>query len=323
MPARNGSFRKILVATDFSEHAIVALKQAVLFCQQTGAEMTVVHVLDHVAASVPATSFEAHWRIPPADIHKAERRLRRQAEQRLAEQVEPWRTKVRQLRTEIRVGVPFVEVIRLVAEKRIDLVLAGTRGLYGFKRMLVGSTAERLVRKCPCPVWIVKPGHADSPRSILAPVDFSEVSGKSLELAAYLARLSDCRLDVLHILSTTDDVVQFPENTTHNDLILLRQEVRRSVSQRMNEFVGSHVPADVIVRERLAVGVPWQRIRYAARRLHADLIVLGSVGRMGVPGFLIGNTAEKVLRYCDFSLLTVKPDEFVSPVLATNRSKTT
>lgn len=315
MLAHNGSFHKILVASDFSEYADAAFERAVELAQATAAELTVVHVLGHVAAAVPATSFEAHWKIPPADLKKAERRLRREADQRLTEQVEPGRTKVWKLRTETRVGIPFVEVIGMVEEKGFDLVVAGTRGLSGLKRVLVGSTAERLVRKCPCPVWIVKPGHDGPLRSILAPVDFSDVSGKSLKLAADLARLSDCRLDVLHVLSSSDDVVRFPDNAAHNDLILLRQEVRRSVALRLSQFVGQHVPTDVAVRERLAVGAPWQKISSAARRLHADLVVLGSVGRTGIPGFIIGNTAEKVLRYGDLSLLTVKPDGFVSPVL--------
>jgi nucleotide-binding universal stress UspA family protein len=58
------------------------------------------------------------------------------------------------------------------------------------------------------------------------------------------------------------------------------------------------------------------KVHRVAGRIDASLIVMGSVGRAGVPGFFIGNTAEKVLRSCDRSILTVKPDGFVSPVEA-------
>ncbi|HVC96552.1 MAG TPA: universal stress protein, partial [Pirellulales bacterium] len=61
-------------------------------------------------------------------------------------------------------------------------------------------------------------------------------------------------------------------------------------------------------------GITWQVIRSTARRVDADVIVMGSVGRGGIPGLLIGNTAEKVMHAADVSVLIVKPDDFVSPV---------
>jgi universal stress protein E len=64
----------------------------------------------------------------------------------------------------------------------------------------------------------------------------------------------------------------------------------------------------------LAPGIAWQLIRTTARRVGADVIVMGSVGRSGISGLLIGNTAEKVLHAADASVLIVKPDGFESPV---------
>jgi nucleotide-binding universal stress UspA family protein len=315
MPAPDFNLRRILVATDFSEPAGAALKLAVCLAERTGAEIIVVHAIAHVASAVAGTSFEFHWRIPPAEIAKAERQLRRQAQEQLDEHVAPFLWLPRKPRTEVAVGVPFVEIIRLAQKRGCDLVMAGTRGLSGVKRFLVGSTAERLVRKCPCPVWIVHSEHERPPRSILAAVDFSEVSGKSLKLAAHLASLFDGSLSVLHVVSSpTEDTPRLPEASARMDLRLQRRLVRRALAQRLSEFVRAHVPEGRAVDERLSVGTPWQRIEMAARRVQADLLVLGSVGRTGIPGFFIGNTAEKVLRHCDRSILAVKPDGFVSPV---------
>ena len=314
MPDQDVQLRKILVATDFSEPAGAALRQAVLLADRARAEVTVLHVLTDVAGAVEGTSFAGHWRIPPAEIKKAEHKLRRQAEQRLAEVTAPHRSPQRKLRTETLVGVPFVEIIQAVQQKGYDLVLAGTRGRSAIKRVLVGSTAERLVRKCPCPVWVVKPRHEGPPCSILAPVDFSEVSGPSLRLAAFLANRFSSFLSALHVISSATDDVPMPAHLSKLEPGQQRRAVRRAAAQRLHDFVGSHVPVETVVKEILMVGEPWSRIGLVARSLNQDLIVMGSVGRTGIPGFLIGNTAEKVLRHCECGILTVKPDGFVSPV---------
>lgn len=309
------SLRKILVATDFSEAATAALRQAELLAERAGAELTVAHVLTDLAWAVESTSFEAHWRVPPAAIHRAEHRLRHQAEERLTELAAPARAAGRTVHTTVLVGTPFVELIRLVQRDGHDLVVAGTRGLSAVRRILVGSTAERLVRKCPCPVWIVKPGHEGLPRKLLLAVDFSEVSGKAATVATGLAALCQCPLCVLHVLQLPEpSVVLVPEGLPGGDISQQRRAMRRAASKHLSVFVDTHVPAGLTVQSRLVVGTPWRAIPAMARREGADLLVLGSVGRGGVPGFLIGNTAEKVLRRADQALLTVKPDGFISPV---------
>src|SRR5262245_45396397 len=117
-------FRKILVATDFSPHSGAALTQAVQLAERTGAQVSAVHVVADGASHLEGTSFEAHWRVPPREIENAERALRREAEERL----DDWIARHRGLkgvapRTEVAVGVPFVEVIRLVQKRGYDLVL--------------------------------------------------------------------------------------------------------------------------------------------------------------------------------------------------------
>src|SRR5262249_33306982 len=120
---------------------------------------------------------------------------------------------------------------------------------------------------------------------------------------------------VLHILDVmADEAVQIPEDAARLELRLQGRAVRRAAIRRLHELVRAHVPAGVEVKKRLTAGPVWRQIEAVSSRRDCDLIVLGSQGRAGLPGFLIGNTAEKVLRRCDCSLLTVKPDGFVSPV---------
>ena len=161
---------RIVVATDFSKHAMAALGRAVWLAERNDSEVLVVHVLEDIDTNVPGTSDEVHWRVSVAELREAEHRLRRRAEKELARWVAPFRRSVRKLRTEVRVGAPFLELIRLVQCEGADLVLAGTRGLGRLRRILVGSTAERLVRHCPCSVWVAKPEHEWPLGSILRPL---------------------------------------------------------------------------------------------------------------------------------------------------------
>lgn len=315
MKAKESLFRKILVATDFSEHAAAALGRALTLAEKTQAEITVVHVIADVAGAVPGTAFEAPWTIHPADLQRAEKKLRRQALEHLDAWLTPHIRPDHKLRTEIRVGVPFVELIRAALKGKHDLLLSGTQGRSALGRLLLGSTAERLVRKCPCPVWVVKPQHEWPVPSILAPVDLSPVSIKSVRLADGLARLIDCPLTVLHVFNAvTENPIPRPPGAASLDLKTLRREVRQATARLLHDFVQAHTAEPAKVQQQLGLGVPWKVIDRTARKLDAGLIVMGSVGRTGIPGFLIGNTAEKVLRHCDCSILAVKPDGFISPV---------
>jgi nucleotide-binding universal stress UspA family protein len=315
MSAKPLNFRKILVATDFSEHAGAALGRAVTLAERSGATIHVLHVVDQVIASIQGTSFAGHWHIPSAEVRKAEKRLCRESEERLAGWIDPFRKTRVTLRTETVVGSAFVEIIRAVLRQKHDLVLAGTRGMGGLRRLLVGSTAERLVRKCPCPVWIIHAEHEWPIGRILVPVDLTEVSGKCLNLAAALARLWKGQLLALYVLNepAAEASIKMIEGRG-TGLAQQRREYRQAAADHLHKFVAGHIPDGTEVEERLAVGHAWRMIGLTANRIDASLIVMGSVARTGIPGFLIGNTAEKVLRTCDRSLVTVKPDGFVSPV---------
>lgn len=317
MKAKSPLFRKLLVATDFSEHAGAALGRALDLAARLPAELTVVHVLDDVASAVPGTSFEGAWTIRPEELEAAEKRLRKQAAEQLEAWVAPHRRDGLKLKTTVACGVPFVEIIQLVHKNRHDLVLTGTRGHSALQRILVGSTAERLVRKCQVPVWLVQAEHEWPLPSILAPVDLTEVSGKSLRLAETLAGLWGCPLTALYVFNFPKKPVLLPPLATAGlDVHKERYIVRHQAANQLHDFVWKYAQQPEKVVQQLGMGQPWQVIDRTARKLDAGLIVMGSVGRTGLSGFFIGNTAERVLRVCDCSILTIKPDGFVSPVMA-------
>jgi nucleotide-binding universal stress UspA family protein len=211
-------------------------------------------------------------------------------------------------------GVPSIEMIHAVLKWKHDLVVTGTKGLGAVKRIFIGSTAENLVRKCPAPVWIVK--DSASLNTILAPVDFSPVSAKSLHLAGALAQLAAAKLVVLHAISNplADELeaLQMEKEEAAVD----RQLAASSAGgeSRLRDLIAEQVDASVASETVVVHDDAPTAIAATAVQAAAHLIVMGSVSRSGLPGYLLGNTAEKVLRTTDCSMLTIKPDGFVSPI---------
>lgn len=143
--------KTILVPTDFSDASDAALKYGKAFAKAFGASLHVIHVLEDLVG--PAWAPEAYAVSLPQLYEDLEKRSIEQLEQLMP----------REERDEFRVqlahvsGSPFVEIVRYAREHSIDLVVMGTHGRGPIVHMLLGSVAERVVRKAPCPVLTVRP----------------------------------------------------------------------------------------------------------------------------------------------------------------------
>jgi len=309
-----GTFRKILVPTDFSPAAEAALEQAVALAHGE-AEVTVAHVVKDIYTTMQLMAYAPAWGPMSEQLAEEQQALRTRAHEELQRVIAPYEAAGARIRQEVLVGAPFVEIIHAVQLGGYDLVVTGTRGQTAVKRALVGSTATRLARKCPCPVWIARPRENNQVRSVLVPLDFSDMSRKTLDLAASLASSTGATLHLLHVYDTADmyGVPVLPEDAKA-EFARYRRKVRRAALDQLQQLSDALSPQPCKTTLSLAPGIPWQVIRTTARRVAADVIVMGSVGRGGLPGLLIGNTAEKVLHAAEASVLIVKPDSFESPV---------
>jgi universal stress protein E len=199
-------------------------------------------------------------------------------------------------------------------------VIMTAEGKGGLKDRLFGSTSSHLMRKCPVPLLVVKPGRQKRVRRILAAVD-PEISGDArdtlnrtiLDLASTFCSREGAELHVVHAWTL------FFESLLRGRGRLNAVEVERWIQeeahrrrQLVDELLASHGVADV--RLHLVKGEAAKTILWVAVREHIDLLVMGTVCRTGIPGFIIGNTAERVLDTVDCSVLTVKPVGFVTPV---------
>lgn len=143
---------RILVPTDFSDYSKTALTYGCELANRFDAALHMLHVLEEFQALTPESGM-----LLAGDYLQD---LKQAAERELAKLPDPqWFTggEARTTRC-VRQGTPFVEVIRYAREHEIDLVVIGTHGRSGLSHVLMGSVAERVVRKAPCPVLTVRPG---------------------------------------------------------------------------------------------------------------------------------------------------------------------
>lgn len=310
-------YKRILVATDFSPPAGAALHQAVWIATATGASVDLLHTIPSFqrlapSATGPDVGFQLDFLVNEGEsLEDLEAEAVRDAEVKLRRMIEQITDPV-VLRPAVQVGEAYAEITDSVLCEGYDLVLVGTRGLAPWEQFLVGSTAKRLIRNCPSSVWIVKAEHFAPPKTILAATDFSEASRKAVMQGLMIAEHADAIFHLLHVVDSNDvpeDLIShIPKGSS------LKQEIIKEAAERLDEFVETLQIDRARIQTHLLWGNPWQEIQRAVKDHAVDLVVMGTVGRSGVAGLLLGNTAEKLLDICDCSILTSKPDNFRSPL---------
>jgi len=239
--------------------------------------------------------------------------------------VEPLRADGLTVSVEIRIGRPFVEVIRHVIGHRHDLIVKVAEGSLhqGFP---FGSTDLHLLRKCPCPVWMLKEPGTKPRGPVLAAVapageraDVHALNIKIFQLASSLAGSRGQELHVVQAWTGPDRLLMkylgFFDPGERN-LSEQLSERRHDAETRYKEMIASFSNTGVVLQAHFGDGVASEVIVRLAREQSIDTIVMGTLTRSGGPGVLIGQSAENILRQIDCSVLAVKPDGFVTPVAA-------
>jgi universal stress protein E len=312
MTTESAGFRNILIATDFSEDSAAALQLAIWLAKQSSGRVVLAHVVDDLRKATMGMSNKAKQDLLAGDGHIYEKEIRYVSDQKLQVLIQQLKGAGIEVGSETLLGEAFVEISHAVQQERFDLVMTGTRGITGWKQFFVGSTAKKLIRNCPSAVWVVKKEHAAAPKVILAPTDFSDASRKAVLAGLWLAEKADAEFHLLHVIDSKDVPDDLLEHIPLGSSI--RQEVNKEAEQRLEEFLKTLGTGVSRIVSHLTWGHPWQEISRIAMKHQADLISIGTVGRSGVKGIVLGNTAERVLDTCDCSILTVKPDDYVSPI---------
>ena len=209
---------------------------------------------------------------------------------------------------------PWLSLVKRGLEGEADIVFAGKRGGADRGRRRIGSTAVKLLRKCPVPVWLVKPDHDLTHRHVLAATDFSAVSERAVAAAAWIAARSKGELHVLHAWSLAPTEARAASNLDEEEYAALIEENRARAQKALEHEVSA---LDIDPTLQLERGAAHVEILKEAEEEHPDLIVMGSLSLGGRPGFHVGTIAERVLEQVDESILTFKPKDFVCPVRST------
>jgi len=221
----------------------------------------------------------------------------------------------------VATGTLFLEVIRAVQRNAHDLVMKVAEHHSGLAPTLFGSADMHLLRKCPCPVWIDRPGGARHYQRLLASVGpFDDESGDLqrliLDLATSLAGHEDAVLEVVHAWELPGESMlangRGRISRAELDQLLVDQEGHHR--QALDILLSPYGLSSGSDNVHLLKGRPAEMISAFTREQGIDLVVMGTLGRIGIPGLFIGNTAEDVLHETQTPALAVKPGGFVSPV---------
>jgi nucleotide-binding universal stress UspA family protein len=295
--------RSIFVATDLSENACLAVDWASAVAREHGARLRLVHALSPPQPPSPAPELLP---LPVARHEELQWALRR----RLGETRLALRRSGLEVEVELLIGPPAPTLLDAIALREPDLVVVGTRGLTGFERLVLGSTAARLVRDSPVPVLTVHPGdaaRAERIRTVLVPMDFSTEAVRAAELAVRLLGPAQgaSRLILCHAYHLPAEFSALGSAPIADGFERARDEAIRRLTEMTR---GLEAPGREIVCAARG-GHPADVIDAFARRYDVDLVAMGTRGLSRAQRLLFGSTAERVLPHAPCPVLTVSRSE--------------
>ncbi len=319
-------FKDILCVVGSDIDAGSALGRAVALANNNQARLTVIEVVEEIPPNTKLLD-----RALSHDDLKT--KMVEEHRQRLEELVAPWRVNI-EIPIDVLSGIPFLEVIKEVLRNNRDLVIKTAESGVLMDRVF-GSNDMHLLRKCPCPVWLVKPSSPNTYKRILAAVDADDnypieelttrhlLNHQILEMACSLSLSESAELHVVHTWDAIGEeamrfgFIRTPEDKINAYVEEERQHQGYNLDVLINEItnkLGRDTLEYIKPQIHLLKGFPRKSVPKLATKINAELVVMGTVARTGIPGFFMGNTAESILNQLDCSVLAVKPPGFETPV---------
>ena len=320
-------FSNILLVIDDRTDYAAALKRAVTLAKSNDARVT-------VCANIDAAPTDVRMRVITITSREVVDVAVAKTQEWLDDIVDSVPTDEVSIDTKVLVGKPFIEIIRQVLADDHDLLIKSADADRGLREMLFSSTDKHLMRKCPCPVWIIKPTERQNYVRILAAVDQDAeepvkdvLNRQILEMFTSMALAEYSEAHVVHAWQVFGEGLlkshkwDFSEGEFEAMLDEEAAERRRWLEDlvsrygKLADMSGSDAPE---LHLHVIKGPAEQVVPELARELAVDLGVMGTVARTGIEGFFMGNTAESILGELNCSVLTMKPPGFTSPVTLEN-----
>ncbi|MGA0255701.1 MAG: universal stress protein [Rhodothermales bacterium] len=282
------SFR-ILVPTDFSDSALLALEHGIFLTKKFDGELVLLHV-----AELPTITIHDF----PSDLFEL---AREGGMDRMGELLEKQEVALPPVKRVVLAGTPSEPAADVIVEyaktNEVDFIVMGTHGRRGMRRLLLGSVTEEVVRRSPCPVLTTRT-HKDAwslPRAdrILVPVDFGSSTRQIIGVASRMAEHYGAAITLAHVVN----LEYYPYYGFGSDAY---PEIKKSMieasEEKLIELATELQGAGLDVSWKTIKGHPAAALRQLAEEADIDLIVIGSHGRSGFDRAMVGSVSEKVLR---------------------------
>ncbi len=292
---------KILFPTDFSEHAERAFSHAANLAAKFDAEIHALHVRVKQHDDYPALQ---HL------LEDFEGTVDEMAEGLAEEKVLPFPNTPHNLviKADTTDSSACNAIDNYIDEHDIDMVVMGSHGRRGPSRVLLGSTAECVIRNAPCPVLTLRSNadtmNQEEMKHILIPIDFSKFSVSALGYANALATAWNAKITLVHVI----EEVLIPTvygveamTLTYSDPLITQS------NGKLKALAARKLDSDLSVETQTLIGSPASAIADYAEEKDVDLIVLASHGLTGLKRFVLGSIATALNRKAPCAVLTVKP----------------
>jgi len=303
-------FKNILCVFEGGEICQETLARAVALAEQSQGKLMVIAVTEPFSKRIGKKQSE------PASVDPLI----------LETLVEPYRDQV-EIQTKVMISKPLPGIVREVMENGHDLVIKRPVSRFGMKQFL-SNTDWLLFSKCRCPVWFNELSPSRSSQNILAVVDVSdecfpaeltlrkELNRQILEMASSMALTENGQLHIMqawHLFGESalrSGFIRMPEEKILTSAEQLRQKHAAKLDTLMDGLAGSlgREALDTVNPQiHLVKGAEQNEIPALANLIAADLVIMGTIVRAGVSGYIMGNNAKVILKQLDSSLLVIKP----------------
>ena len=298
--------RTILVPVDFSRESFRVLEYSIRVARRFGATIHVLNVRPSKAGAAVerAKNLMMNYTNGLTFLHYRLADIERKHDIKFAPE-----------NCHVFAGRPSEEIRRVASKIHADLIALATHGESGVKRVVLGSTAEHVIRCAPCPVLIPRGKTYESAlaaehnkydlgiSNILAPTDFSDCSVAGASYASFLAQKLNAKLHLFHVVYPGLGVVG--PNRMSPSLLTLVKVAKATAQQRLEEFKRCYVPNDIPCETEVQSGYPTDRICDRSGSPEVGLVVMSTHGRTGLSHALLGSVAEHVARYAQCPVVTV------------------
>jgi len=303
-PRASEPLHHIVAATDFSGPAAAGVTWARAIARSHGATLHLAHAV---------------YQIDPALLQEGgdhplmgiSEEARLAATRRLDDEVKGLAAEGIEATGRADFGQPSDVILRAARDLEADLVVLATRGLGGLRHLLLGSTAETVVRKCRVPVLAVRTADGTAAlrpvRRVLLPTDFSVDAGEALEAAIRIFQLGpEATIHLLHVVHLppeyevyrADGLSGMSEGLAQRAIEVAREDLGRAAAQLRKRGLS--------VETEVRVGEPALVILERATELGVDLIAMGTHGAGAIERLFLGTVARRVVQHASGPVLTVR-----------------